>query len=767
MGTLLLLPLLLLQGAPLDLRTSVDRSRVAVGEEVLFTLTASGRSTAAFRADVPPIDGFAVIERRERTDVIPAGGQVTRVFTLEIQLRAEQVGTWTIGPVQVEHGVASAVSKVETVVVTNAGSGVQTGLDADLLALISRVPAPRYGGPSVFVVPSAGLVYAGDQLNVLTAAWLPRGLRLRLRQPPTLSPPALPGVWSTPRTSVPGAVASRTVDGELYDLFVGFQTVYPLNPGVLRIPSARLSWTEPASRQFASEDRRRAEESGPVSMVVRALPDAGRPPGFGGPVARGLRLEYRLGQGAGRAGAVMPVEIVLNGAGNLPLWPAPRVEWPPAARVYEEGSESSPRLMGQRIGGNRRFKYAVVPDSAGSLPLPPLEYAYFDPGDAQYKVARATGIIVPVLDAAPVTGRRTALPIWIPGPPSLVERVFSLQPSVISLLFAVPVLLIVAVGMWRRRPKKLQSGATVQDPAAQLDELFARLVPFPAPRSPLPVAAALRSAGLSKDHAARLLQLHSALEAERFGQDGKGSPGPALLRDIESALRDVPGRIRRRSGLAAALALVLLGGAAPLRAQDGLTLYARREYAAAAQAFRQEPPSPARWYDVAAAEYMARRDAYAVAALLSARAAAPRDGRVKALWTALSREHEQLRRAGRRWPVTALELFGAGLVLLWLGAVLFVVFRRHRTPAAVAVLLALAALGAGAYLRSSQAVPRAVLAGGASLRLSPHGLAPERGTVPPFAIVRLERPVGSWWLIETAEGARGWVPEEILAASPR
>lgn len=766
MRTLLLLPLLL-QAAPLELRTSVDRSRVAVGEEIVFTLSASGRSTAAFRADVPPIDGFALVERRERTDVIPAGGQVTRVYTLELQLRAEQVGTWTIGPVQVEHGVNSAVSNPETVVVTNTGSGVQTGLDADLLALISRVPQPRYGGPSVFVVPSAPVVYAGDQLNVLTAAWLPRGLRLRLRQPPTLSPPALPGVWATPRTSVPGAVASRTVDGELYDLFVGFQTVYPLNPGVLRIPSARLSWTEPAGRQFASEDRRRAEESGPVSLVVRALPDAGRPPGFGGPVARGLRLEYRLGQGAGRAGAVMPVEIVLNGAGNLPLWPPPRVEWPPAARVYEEGSENSPRLLGQRIGGNRRFKYAVVPDSAGSLPLPPLEYAYFDPGDAQYKVARATGIIVPVLDAAPVTGRRTALPIWIPGPPSLVERVFGLQPSVLSLLFGLPVLVILAVGLWRRRPARPPPATTDRDPAAQLEDLFLRLVPLTADRSPLTLTGALRRGGFDKDRAARLLELHLAVEAERFGKDGKGSPDPALLRDIESALRDIPARIRRRSGLAAVVALVLLGSAAPLPAQDGITLYGRREYAAAAQAFRQEPPSPARWYDIAAAEYMARRDAYAVASLLSARAAAPRNPRVKALWTALSREHEQLRRAGRRWPVSALELFAAGLVLLWLGAVFYVVFRRTRIPAAAALLLALAALGAGAYLRSRQAVPRAVLAGGASLRLSPHGLAPERGTVPPFTIVRLERQVGAWWLIETAEGARGWVPEEILAATPR
>ena len=131
MGTLLLVPLLLFQAGQLEVRTSVDRARVAVGEEVLFTLSATGRSTAAFRASVPPFDGFALIERRERTDVIPAGGQATRVFTLELQLRAEQVGTWTIGPIQVDHGVASAVSNVETGVVSNAGSGMQTGLDSD------------------------------------------------------------------------------------------------------------------------------------------------------------------------------------------------------------------------------------------------------------------------------------------------------------------------------------------------------------------------------------------------------------------------------------------------------------------------------------------------------------------------------------------------------------------------------------------------------------------------------------------------------------
>jgi len=775
----LLLPLLF-QAAPLDVRTSVDRSRVAVGEEVVYTLTAIGKSTAAFRSDVPSLDGFALVERRERTDVIPAGREITRVYTLELTLRAEQVGTWTIGPIRVEQGVASQFSTPETVVVTNAASGAQAGLESDLLALIARVPQPRFGGPSVFVVASDAVVYSGDQVNVLTAAWLPRGLRLRLRQPPTLSPPAPPGVWSTPRTSVPGAVASRTVEGELYDLFVGFQTVYPLSPGVLRIPPARLSWTEPGSRQFSAEDRRRSEESGVVQLVVRPLPDVGRPANFGGPVARGLRIEYRLGQGAGRAAAVMPVLIVLTGAGNLTLWPAPQVAWPPTARVYEEGSETAPRLTGQRIGGNRRFKFAVVPDSAGSLPLPPLEYPYFDPGDGAYKVARATGIIVPVLEAAPVSDRRSPLPVWMPGRPTVVESVFTLQPSVILLLFALPIVAIAATGLWRRRPVRALPPSAVEDPAAQLELLLERLVPLTAHRSPLTVdrspltaaglTAALRRAGLDREQAARLVRLHVALEAERFGKEGHGSARPALLQDIEAALGDIPPRIRRTAGLAAMLAACALLGAAlvePLAAQPGTTLYGRREYAAAAQAFRKEPESPARWYNVAVSEYMSRRDAHAVAALLGARADAPRNPRVKALWSALAREHEQLRRSERSWPVTADECFLAALILLWVGALLFVLFRRRRTPAAAALLIAVVAGGSGALQRHQHSTPRAVLAGGASLRLSPHGLAPERGTVLPFSIVRLDRRLAGWWLIETAEGAKGWVPEEILAETPR
>lgn len=771
---LVALGLLLMQTPALTVTAEADRQRVAVGEEILYTLKAVGRSTAPFRVDLSALDGFALVDRKERTDVVVGTRESTRAFTMELRLRAEQVGAWQVGPMRVEHGDQSTFSPALLMVVVSASGGAASGLEPDLLALIPRVPPPRAGTPSLFVVTSDDVVYAGDQVNVLTAAWLPRGLRMRLRQSPSLSPPALPGVWSTPRASVPGAVASRVVEGESYDLYVGFQTVYPLNPGSMPVPPARLTWMQPSGRQYFSEERRLSVESPPTALTVRAVPSDRRPPGFDGPVARELRIAYRLAAGSARAGAAMPVELVVSGAGNLPLWPAPGAPWPANARVYEEGTESSPRMSGLRLGGSKVFRYAVVPDSAGSLALPPLEYPYFDPGDGRYKSARAPGILVPVLDAAPTGDRRTPVPLLQPGRQTPVERVMTFPVALLLALGVLPVLLIGATVWWRRRPAVRRAAPPVPDPAERLDALIRAVVPPGGAISPRALGGALREAGITRDSAERLVTLHTALEAERFGPAGAGRPTADLARDISAALDTLPRRLKQRAGMrAAVVAAVLLLPAAvdSLPAQTGMELYTRGEYTAAAQAFRGTAEAlagrtPTVWYNIAAAEYMARRDAHAVAALLAVRGKAPREAHVQALWNALARDHDQLRRSGTTWPVTAEECFLGALALGWLGAVLFAVQRRSRLVWEVPLVLALGAGAAGLAQRSARQVPRAVLVGGASLRVSPHGLSPERGSVPGFSVVRIERHLGAWWLVRAANGNEGWVPGDILAFTP-
>jgi hypothetical protein len=52
------------------------------------------------------------------------------------------------------------------------------------------------------------------------------------------------------------------------------------------------------------------------------------------------------------------------------------------------------------------------------------------------------------------------------------------------------------------------------------------------------------------------------------------------------------------------------------------------------------------------------------------------------------------------------------------------------------------------------------------VRLSPHGLAAERGQVPGLALVEVEAVAGDWLLVRDLSGARGWVPRSAVATRP-
>jgi hypothetical protein len=338
----------------------------------------------------------------------------------------------------------------------------------------------------------------------------------------------------------------------------------------------------------------------------------------------------------------------------------------------------------------------------------------------------------------------------------------------LAVLALVPLLAMLALAFWRRRVRPPPPAARIEASAERLDALVYALVPPGTPAARRALVGALRAAGVERKAAERLVSLHLALEADRFGTEPDSGIAAQLGREIDSALETVPRKLRRAAGIAALCLLALIPRRAA--AQSGLELYARGDYAAAARAFRAEaetsPPRAGRFYDLAAAEYLSHQDADAVAALLAARAAAPRDRYVRALWTALAREHEQLRRAGRVFPLSAEECFALALLALWLAAGLYLALRRFPVAWGGALGLAAALGTAGVVLRAQRQEPRGVLAAGVSLRTSPHGLAPERGAVAAFSVVELERRLGAWWLVRTRDGAEGWVPAGILARSP-
>jgi hypothetical protein len=750
MAPLLLLALTLLQDPAPQVSAEVDRERVGVGDVITLTVRAVVRPGSAVMVTLPRFEGFTQVGREERRQP-PEAGATDETFILELRLRAQRVGLFSLGPVVLGIGPRDlTVPEVEV--------GVEAGsrppppaLGPRVLDLLARAPPPASGDVAVTLLVSSDSVIVGEQVDIVTAAWFPRELLGRLRRPPNLQPPSIDGMYTAVQPATAGVAASRMVGGAWYDLYVAHKIAFPVSEGEFTIPPAGLSFSVPAGRQYFSEERAYTLTSRPRRVHVRPVP-----PGGPGPVARDLALGYELRPEPARAGEPIRIDLVLSGVGNSALWPRPVVSWPDGSRGYPEAIEDRPMVRSGIVGGLRRFRFVVIADSAGSLALPEVRYPYFDPGRG-WRDALARPVVLPVQPAPPLERQRPA--------PTLLEReplgLTGLGGWVLWLLLAlglVPPLAFVAVRL-RAGPRAPEPPRTIAAPE-RLQAEVRRLVPYPERRREEELVASLREAGFDQDSSEEIARLYYQVAVRRFAPSQAG--GEDIERRAEQALARWPRRVR----VAALAGSALLFAAGPVRAQSsGDSLYAEGRYAGAAALYHQaaaaEPSSPRRWYAAGAAAWAAEQNASAAAAWLRALRLAPRSPDVRQAWRQVSRLSADLQQAGRVPPVTPVELFVVAGVL-WAGGWGLLIL-RHRRSGVAALVAAGIAVGTGAWIARQQSRPIAVLARTVRVREAPHGLAEESGTADELSVVRLMERRGGWRLVEAPRGLRGWVPVTAMA----
>ena len=138
----------------------------------------------------------------------------------------------------------------------------------------------------------------------------------------------------------------------------------------------------------------------------------------------GLRLERRINPPTAHAGEGVAVELVLTGEGNTALWPPPDVRWPRAARAYVDRVDEQVTTGDGRLGGTKTFRYLVVPDSAGPLTLPAVNYAYYDLKDRAYRTASVPASALPVATGGEAVASVALPPELLPeSSPALAWRV--------------------------------------------------------------------------------------------------------------------------------------------------------------------------------------------------------------------------------------------------------------------------------------------------------------------------------------------------------
>ena len=752
----------------------VDRDTVRAGDDLIITITVQAPGDMPIEIIDPELTGLDVRNTSDRSRYVVVGNVGSRTTTRTLTVRALVEGEATIGPVVVRQGDEEVSTPSVTIVVIGVLPTGVRALDPRIVNLLSTmepaIPSPEEVALTVSAVPDE--VTLGEQVDVIIAAWVPRGIRSRLRNPPTLETPQVRGAWAYQRPTPPGIALTREVGGITYDVFVQHEVIFPLTAGSATIGSAKVSYSLPLSYSFLSRELRREVLSEPVEVTVTAYP--GPPEGmtFGGATGSDLTFEVGTPPRELAIGEAASVTAIVRGDGNVALWPEPDFRWPPGLRAYPQGVDVRMRETGGVIGGEKAFNYLVIADSVGAHQVGVLPYLYYDVGIGEYRELTSPAIeFVTPGGRLVMANRGEGLPPLLPLPSMPRVDMVVVEFSRGLLLFIVfgPPLVAAAVGLLRRRrPRRRIRVSKTPDEwegLHGLDITFRRLleslVPHAAERSGGELADALRAAGIETTLAAQAAHLRDQLSCAVYGPDDLADCDELSL-EVQKVIEALTAEDRHVERAALALLTLLMVGLPGAAAgQSAEVLYGAGAARAAADSLSarvdQAPQIAEHWYNLGNAMSALGEPVHARAAWIRAARLAPRNDTMRQTLRG-SISSGIARRPARVWvaPFTAVEAYAVALLLWVIGWALVIVGRRSRVWGPALIVAAIVAV-TGYAIELRYAEPLAlILQPNGGMRAAPYGPAPLTVRMEAGAPVTIERAEGQWVLVRFGQD-RGWM----------
>ncbi|WP_396221170.1 BatD family protein, partial [Gemmatimonas sp.] len=267
-------------------------------------------------------------------------------------------------------------------------------------AILDRVRADGNRPIDFHAATFPDTVYVGQQVTYQVAVLLSESARARLRRNPEFLPPELRGILAY-ELGAPRRVAPRGYGGPPFEAHVFQRALFAVAPGTLVVPAPQLSYTLPQSSSYFSREERFIVRAESAQLVVKPLPDAGRPQDYTGAVGV-LRASVTIDSSTARVGDPLVLTMRVDGIGNVKLLPRPVLEVSWASTV--PGTERvSVDTTGAFVRGYKEFDWILTPTQAGQVELPTLRYSYFDPYRGEYVYAETAPRALAVEDGSLAT----------------------------------------------------------------------------------------------------------------------------------------------------------------------------------------------------------------------------------------------------------------------------------------------------------------------------------------------------------------------------
>jgi hypothetical protein len=193
--------------------------------------------------------------------------------------------------------------------------------------------------------------------------------------------------------------------------------LYPLHAGDLVLEAAEteneIHFTRVRDMAEAQAGGGRDEQymhvlkSKPVTLKVKALPEAKKPAGFGGAVGSGYSIEAVTNTNNIPAGEIMKLMVLVKGSGNMQMLTAPMVPWGEDAESFETKSKEDMDVSTVPLTGRKAFEYSFSINKEGSYTIPPIKLDYFDTKSNSYKSIASQPILINVSKG---TGKKPVRP---------------------------------------------------------------------------------------------------------------------------------------------------------------------------------------------------------------------------------------------------------------------------------------------------------------------------------------------------------------------
>ena len=173
------------------------------------------------------------------------------------------------------------------------------------------------------------------------------------------------------------AAYTQHIRGKTFWVVEHIRKLYPRKTGRIVLEPAELRLPLPGGHKTL--------KTAPLRLTVQPLPEIGKPAQFSGAIGE-YQISAQTERGWVETGSAMMLSVRISGRGNMETVTAPKL--PAITGVVV----SRPTLSEDSTSTSRAYTYTLIPAHTGTLRIPAIVYAYFNPSRAVYATTQTAPI---------------------------------------------------------------------------------------------------------------------------------------------------------------------------------------------------------------------------------------------------------------------------------------------------------------------------------------------------------------------------------------